>query len=136
VLLGKIKESLPKKKAEDHNSVLENVEKILQYFEYLTVFSTENNPDGKTSGLDDSIINGIIKAQNKKCEDDKKADMDTLRVEQLQLAIKWNRIDVANKYIFNDEKVWQVTNEPEIDVFIFNKSISHVLHISTKDRYA
>ncbi len=105
-LLEKINESIPEKPREEHERVLAIIENIFEYIDYLSVFSVDGTDE--MDGLDDAILNGILKAQKKKSEEEKGADSKVLVTNQLKFALTWNRIDVANKFIFSEEKLWEV----------------------------
>ncbi len=103
--MEKIKETIPDKPRQEHERVLTDIEKIFEYMDYLSVFSVDGGDE--INGLDDAILYGILKAQKKKTEEEKGANLKNMITSQLKLALTWNRIDVANKFIFSDDKLWE-----------------------------
>lgn len=69
-------------------SILESVEKILEYPHLLSVYRMSYGEFG--NDLDLAILHSLLKAKN----DNVKA--------QLRLCLTWNRIELARNYIFTD----------------------------------
>jgi hypothetical protein len=101
---SKVRTSLKEKKKEDHDDVMKSIKDILKNMDLITVFSSDSIVD-----LDQAILFAILKAEKSKLLKDKKSkDEKNTLLKQLKLALKWNRIDVAEKYIFNEDKLWEV----------------------------
>lgn len=103
-VLKKIELNLPDKSKEFHAEVLKTIKKMFEYQDYLNIFSVESADE--INELDEAILKGILKAQRKQsgaARDEKRAFNS-----QVKLALTWNRIDVADKYIFNEDKLRSV----------------------------
>jgi transient receptor potential cation channel subfamily M protein 6 len=101
-LRAEITEKLPpqhKNKPEVREKILSNIEKALdpRYAHLLTVCKPVNS----NAEIDVAILLALLKAEKENTQRNEK-DTDPA-IAQLWLALEWNRIDVAKKYIFNDE---------------------------------
>ncbi|XP_033115311.1 transient receptor potential cation channel subfamily M member 3-like [Anneissia japonica] len=82
-LMNRIKEVVAK---DDVQSTMENIMEIVTKRELLTVFSVDSEVCAE--GLDHTILQALVKANNLPAND------------QLQLALIWNRVDIAKEKIF------------------------------------
>jgi hypothetical protein len=89
----------PQHKPEVKEKILNNIEKALnpKYAHLLTVCKPVNS----NAEIDVAILLALLKAEKESMQRNEK-DTDPA-IAQLWLALEWNRIDVAKKYIFNDE---------------------------------
>jgi hypothetical protein len=106
-LAQKIRNSMPEELDEEHRKVLRNIELMFEeYAKYLSVFAMEDTLD-EYDGLDEAILFGILKAQ-KRTSAVEKWDEKSVLTTQLKMALIWDRIDVANRFIFSEDKLWEV----------------------------
>lgn len=76
-------------------SILKYLEETLNYAHLLTVFRLDSSLSDQTTDIDIAILHSLLKAKNDKFG-------------QLKLALTWNRIDIARKFIFTEDKTWEV----------------------------
>ncbi len=72
---------------------LQKLEKCLKYSNLLSVFRLD--PYNKND-VDVAILRSLLKAKFGQLKD------------QLQLALRWDRCDIARNYIFTEDKNWEV----------------------------
>ncbi len=78
----------------DTQDLLKKFEETLKYSHLLSVFRLD--PNNSSNDLDVAILKSLMKASLGHLKD------------QLNLAISWNRSDIARDYIFTEEKIWEV----------------------------
>jgi hypothetical protein len=97
---------MPEEVDEEHEKALKNIESMFEYADYLSVFSLDDTMD-EYDGLDEAILLGILKAQ-KRTSAFERWDERSVLTSQLKMALIWDRIDVANKFIFSEDKLCDV----------------------------
>ena len=102
-----------KKKKDDPivKNVFETIKAIFEEMEFLTIFSVESAD--QVTELDEAILSGILKAQKKLSEGNEKR----LIKSQLNLALTWNRLDVAKSYIFKEDNLLDVSVQVSLIYF-------------------
>ena len=121
-VLKMLKEALPDK---NHQELLAKIIEFFKYFDLLSVFSLD--ADDQINEIDETILNSLLKAKRRisgpKNDNAEKSITKYFLLEldfktkiffkdilkaQLQLALTWDRIDVAKKFILNDNQIWEV----------------------------
>jgi hypothetical protein len=92
---------------EKTKSVFEDLERALEYSDYLSVYRLESDDLG--NDIDVAILRALLKAK----KDNYKA--------QLKLSLTWNRVDIASNYIFTSEKSVNVKEKHFMKSFKQNK---------------
>ncbi len=86
-ILNKIKKQWPEKSV---NSAMKNLEEILKYPHLLSVFRLDSNE--QANDIDVAILRSLLKAKQKNFK------------AQMELALTWNRIDIARNFIFTNQE--------------------------------
>uniref|UniRef100_A0A8C6Q4M7 Transient receptor potential cation channel, subfamily M, member 5 n=1 Tax=Nothobranchius furzeri TaxID=105023 RepID=A0A8C6Q4M7_NOTFU len=91
-----------------HGSDISNwvklIQKILDHGHLLTV----HDPEQETSELDTVILKALVKA----CKSQSQDAQDFL--DELKLAVAWNRVDIAKSDIFNGDVEWKASDLEEV----------------------
>nr|XP_057944966.1 transient receptor potential cation channel subfamily M member 5 isoform X1 [Doryrhamphus excisus] len=80
------------------------IQKILDHGHLLTV----HDPEQESSELDTVILKALVKA----CKSQSQEAQDFL--DELKLAVAWNRVDIAKSDIFNGDVEWKACNLQEV----------------------
>jgi hypothetical protein len=117
-LFKKIVDSLPDEEQSEHKHILDVVEDIFEYFEFLSVYSLEADTDSVDTdcdGLDEAILHGVLKAQRRIASDEGRDERSHM-TSRLKMALVYERVDVAKKFVFNDEKIWDVSEVDKLKI--------------------
>ncbi|XP_036390568.1 transient receptor potential cation channel subfamily M member 5 [Megalops cyprinoides] len=91
-----------------HSSDISNwaklIQKIIEHRHLLTV----HDPEQESSELDTVILKALVKA----CKSQSQEAQDYL--DELKLAVAWNRVDIAKSEIFNGDVEWQACDLEEV----------------------
>ncbi|KAL2088932.1 hypothetical protein ACEWY4_015831 [Coilia grayii] len=88
----------------DVSSWVKLIQKILDHGHLLTV----HDPEQETSELDTVILKALVKA----CKSQSQEAQDFL--DELKLAVAWNRVDIAKSEIFNGDVEWRACDLEEV----------------------
>lgn len=88
----------------DITSWVKLIQKILDHGHLLTV----HDPEQDTSELDTVILKALVKA----CKSQSQEAQDFL--DELKLAVAWNRVDIAKSEIFNGDVEWRACDLEEV----------------------
>lgn len=80
-------------------NILKNLEKALGSPNLLTVFRLESDEEGRERGIDMAILHSLLKAKQ------------TNFKAQVELALTWDRIDIAKDFIFSQAEFWEVRRQ-------------------------
>lgn len=75
-----------------HSQIVDDLEEVLNYPNLLSTFRIDSNENE----VDIAILRSLLKIENENS------------ILQLNLALTWNRVDIAKNFIFTDEKIWKV----------------------------
>uniref|UniRef100_A0A8C6W0E6 Transient receptor potential cation channel, subfamily M, member 5 n=1 Tax=Nothobranchius furzeri TaxID=105023 RepID=A0A8C6W0E6_NOTFU len=87
-----------------HELLLDTFPNILDHGHLLTV----HDPEQETSELDTVILKALVKA----CKSQSQDAQDFL--DELKLAVAWNRVDIAKSDIFNGDVEWKASDLEEV----------------------
>ncbi len=87
-----------------HQAMAEQIEETFKYMHLLSIFDLDHTKYAAGRQIDSAILYSVLKAKGGR-ETDK--EMKSRITTQLDLARKWKRIDIAEKYILCD-KTWPV----------------------------
>ncbi|XP_056463960.1 transient receptor potential cation channel subfamily M member 5 [Gadus chalcogrammus] len=90
--------------ASDLRNWIKQIQKILDHGHLLTV----HDPEQESSELDTVILKALVKA----CKSQSQQAQDFL--DELKLAVAWNRVDIAKSDIFNGDVEWQAADLEEV----------------------
>ncbi|XP_059927189.1 transient receptor potential cation channel subfamily M member 5 [Gadus macrocephalus] len=90
--------------ASDLRNWIKLIQKILDHGHLLTV----HDPEQESSELDTVILKALVKA----CKSQSQQAQDFL--DELKLAVAWNRVDIAKSDIFNGDVEWQAADLEEV----------------------
>ncbi|ESO08545.1 hypothetical protein HELRODRAFT_190762 [Helobdella robusta] len=93
-LMDKIKSELKTKSDEQAKQILENVKICVSNRDFMTVFDLDGKDCG--SDIDITILKALLKSNKGK------------KIDQLKLALAWNRADVAREQIFTDDAIFEI----------------------------
>ncbi|XP_068611806.1 transient receptor potential cation channel subfamily M member 5 [Brachionichthys hirsutus] len=88
----------------DISSWVKLIQKILEHGHLLTV----HDPEQESSDLDTVILKALVKA----CKSQSQEAQDFL--DELKLAVAWNRVDIAKSDIFNGDVEWKACDLEEV----------------------
>jgi hypothetical protein len=118
---NKLCNEYPKKPMKDIDPILEFIEKSLnpKYSHLLTIC----RPVNAVAEVDIAILRALLKSEKENTQRSKnKIDP---AVAQLRLALEWNRIDMAQKYIFTEDLKDQVKSTYSLSL----KDSSIIFHV-------
>jgi hypothetical protein len=75
----------------DTKSILADIEEIFLPAHHHLISSFKLNSEKKVSDIDDAILKGLLKAKNKNYRS------------TIELCLTWNRVDIAQNYIFTPD---------------------------------
>lgn len=90
----------------EQNKMLKMIEEMFNSLDLLSVYSIDSNIE-----LDEAILNSLLKARKylMNNQQSNSTDQSVLKA-QLSFALKWNRIDVARKFILDIQDMWKVNS--------------------------
>ncbi len=87
-----------------HKEMSEQIMEVFDYMHLLSIFDVDYTKYEANRELDSAILYSFLKSQGIK---DTEKDIHSITEAQLNLASKWKRIDIAERYILRDKK-WPV----------------------------
>jgi hypothetical protein len=103
-----------------HQAMAEQIEETFNYMHLLSIFDLDHTKYTAGREIDGAILYSVLKAKGGR-ETDK--EMQSSITTQLDLARKWKRIDIAEKYILRDKK-WPVNMSRNIQA---NQRVNNIM---------
>ena len=78
---------------------MDNINVTFRFFDLLSVYTQDKNSDYSTDEIDEAILYALLKAQKSII---KSEEIQEAKKSQLNLALTWDRVDMAKKFIFSE----------------------------------
>jgi hypothetical protein len=91
--------------------ILDTIIATFNYYDLLSVYTQDKNSDYSTDEIDEAILFAILKSQKHLLKEE---ITEATKNAQLKLAITWDRVDMAKKFILNENQLWETEQLHEL----------------------